>query len=659
MHHLSNATIDTKLLNKGEIMPTFDKSLRPQDDYFGYVNNNWLAKNPIPPDESAWGTFYVLRDKSADAIKKIVDELSNKPDDNLNFDQKLIKTYFSTAMSYASFRKNHLSTINFQLQKIRDITSKKQLAYYLGYAHRYDFGPFWSNYISLDDKNSIIQVLRIHQGGLCLPGREYYLSKTKRLKLVRKEYEKYFKSANSQILDCNSLDWKVVFGIELKLAKASWTDIALRDVEKNYTRFKIKELQLRFPDFDWLEYFKGHNWNKPSDNIVVDQPSFIDSALETLSEYSLDDIKQYLCWNVIDSLFGWVDETTAKTRFNFYGKIISGKVKNSPLWKRTILQADETIIGEILGREYVFRNFPESSRNAVIDLVKDIRCAYHKRIDKVLWMNIKSKKLAHKKLDNIRLLIGHPSIWRKVDKLKFCSDNHLENLLSAQDFDSDFEIAKIGQKPNPDEWYMNAQTVNAYHDPNQLVICFPAGILQPPFYDPMASYASNLGGIGATIGHEFTHGFDDQGSEFDERGNVNRWLTKSELKAFNKIAKIIINQANAYEILPKTFLKGRLVIGEAIADIGGLEIAIEALVAKTDSINIKKSLRELFVNAATFECGAQRDEQTIRQVMTDPHPPSIFRINCVLPHIDLFYKTYDLSPSDKLYLPPEKRAHIW
>jgi len=479
------------------------------------------------------------------------------------------------------------------------------------------------------------------------------------MKHLRKEYEAYFQTVHKLIPKYSPNIWNAVFDIELKLAKSSWTDIKLRNVEKSYTRFKVEELQSRFPRFDWLEYFRGQGWKKPNDNIVIDQPSFIDEALNIIEECSLNEIKQYLSWHVVDSLFGWIDEITAKTRFEFYGKVISGKVKNNPLWKRVILQADELVIGEILGREYVVRYFPESSKKAVLELIEDVRLAYHKRIDKASWMKNKSKKQAHKKLNNIRVLIGYPSIWQNLNKLKFISNNHLANILSTRGFESDFELAKIGKKPNPEEWYMNAQTVNAYHDPNQLVICFPAGILQPPFYNPEASYATNLGGIGVAIGHEFTHGFDDQGSEFDEYGNTNRWQTKSERKIFNKIAQIIIAQADAFEVLPGTFLKGKLIIGEAIADIGGLETAIEALSAKTSQKNIKKSLRELFVNAAIFECEAQREEELIRQVMTDPHPPSLFRINCVFGHINAFYETYDATANDKLYLPPDRRAHIW
>jgi len=640
-------------------MTTFDKTLRPQDDYFGYVNNTWLKNNPIPPNESVWGTFYVLRDKSSNAISEIIDQLSNTPDDNLAYDQKLVKTFFSTAMSFLDYRNNHLKTLDIELQKIRDIKDKNQLSYYLGHMHRYNFTSFWSNYVSVDDKNSQIQVLRVHQGGLCLPNRDYYIDNTARMKDIRKKYETYFQTVHNLIPEYSPNIWNGIFDIELKLAKSSWTDIKLRDVNKNYTRLTIKELQSRFPRFNWLEYFKGLGWKKPNNNIVIDQPSFIDNVLDILDEHSLDEIKEYLSWHVVNSLLDWIDEAAAKISFDFYGKVINGKIENNPLWKRIVLQADELIIGETLGREYATRYFPESSKKAVLEIVGDIRFAYHKRIDKVAWMKEPTKKRAHQKLDNIRLLIGYPSTWRNLNKLKFCNNNHLANILSARSFETDIELAKIGQKPPLEDWQMNTHTVNAYHDPNQLVICFPAAILQPPFYNPDASYATNLGGIGAVIGHEFTHGFDDQGAEFDEHGNAAMWQTKAEQKAFKMIANNIVKQADAYEVLPGIFLKGELIIGEVIADIGGLELATEALRAKTDIKDINEALRELFVSSATAERGTQREEYLVRQVKTDPHPPSRFRINCVVPHVDDFYKAYNIAPSDKLYLPPEERVHIW
>jgi putative endopeptidase len=274
-------------------------------------------------------------------------------------------------------------------------------------------------------------------------------------------------------------------------------------------------------------------------------------------------------------------------------------------------------------------------------------------------MDETSKKRAHKKLDKIRLLMGYPPKWHNLDKLTLENDNHLRNILNAKVFKSRIQLEKIGKKPDLEDWKMYPQTVNAYCDQNQLVLCFPAAILQPPFFDPNSSYAANLGGIGAVIGHEFTHNFDDQGSKFDENGNMNPWLSETELSKFKKLASNIVRQADAFEVLPGVFLKGELILGEVIADIGGLEIAIETLRTNKGIADINKSLRELFTQEAVCERGVDRDELTLQLAKTDPHPPAIFRVNCTVPHINAFYEAYEVTSKDKLYLAPEQRAHIW
>jgi predicted metalloendopeptidase len=323
-----------------------------------------------------------------------------------------------------------------------------------------------------------------------------------------------------------------------------------------------------------------------------------------------------------------------------------------PLWKRAVLLADRLVTGEALGREYAARHFPESSKRAVEELVEEIRAAYHARIDKLTWMGDATKKRAHTKLDNIKVFVGYPTVWKDLSTLTFSSDNIVQSCMNAAAFDTDLELAKVGKKPADEEWEMNAHTVNAYNHPNRLEIVFPAAILQPPFYSPEASHAENLGGIGAVIGHEFTHGFDDQGCQFDEHGNTNPWQTVAERKAFDKLAQNIVNKANSFEELPGVFLQGKLILGESMADVGGLALAVEAL-------QDKSRLKELFVSFATCECGATTPERALETNKTDPHPPSKFRVNCVVNHNDAFYETYGVTESDKLYLAPDARAKIW
>ncbi|MFZ2125638.1 MAG: M13 family metallopeptidase [Candidatus Saccharimonadales bacterium] len=640
-------------------MPKFDKTLRPQDDFFHYVNNDWLKDNPIPPSENAWGTFYILRDKSMDAINAIVDELANTSDDKLNHDQKLIKTFFSTSLNYTIHENNHRQTLAKELEKIQKISDKKQLSSYLGHAHRQRLSSFWTFEVSTDDKNSQLEVFRIFQDGLRLPNRDYYLEDNKRMKKIRQEYEKFYTSVGRLIPELLNTNWKNIFDIELDLAKASWTDIELRDIERGYNSFSIDELGKRFKGIDWPEYFKQLGWKIPNCNVIVGQPSFIENVSKFFNDRPLADIKDYLSWNIINDLMSWISKDTTACFFNFYGKIISGKKEQHPLWKRTIMLADNLVIGEALGREYAQRHFPESSKKAVLNMVEDIRAAYHRRIDQVTWMEDDTKKMAHIKLDNMRAFIGYPSKWRDLNMLNFSSYNHLANILAANVVMSDIETAKAGNKTPYEEWHMNAHTVNAYNNLNHLAVYFPAAILQPPFFDPKSDYPTNLGGIGSFIGHELTHGFDDQGAEFDEHGNLKRWQTKKDQSKFKELAKNIVKQADNYEVAPGVFLRGDLILGEAIADIGGLEMVIDTLKSKTPEKDINNDLKKLFHSVAYLECCSIREEYQILLAKTDPHPPGVFRINCVLPHINAFYDTFEVTEKDKMYLPPENRAHIW
>ncbi|MBP7760327.1 M13 family metallopeptidase [Candidatus Saccharibacteria bacterium] len=639
--------------------PQFDTSLRPQDDYFGYVNNPWLSANPIPPSESSWGAFYVLRDASWAALHEIVQELSRAKSSELTHDQRLLKSFFDTAMGFDSFGPAHRAFLDEQLQRIYTIDSQRDLARYLGYAHRYNINAWWTCYVDMDDKDSHMQVLRLHQDGLTLPNRDYYLETDDKMAAIRAGYQTYYDTIHRHLARHVQPDWDNVYAIELALAKASWTDSDLRDIHRAYNPMTRAELATRYPSFDWSVYFDGLGWTTPNDHLVVSQPDVIEHCIVQLQQLPLEDVKSYLAWKLIGSVVSWIDSTCAQAAFALFGVMIGGTSEQKPLWKRAVMQADSSIIGEALGREYARRHFPESSRHAVLGLVEDIRAAYHARIDRLTWMSDTSKQRAHTKLDNISVLIGYPTVWKDVSKLTFGRDNHLANMFAARAFRSDLELAKVGQPPAAEQWEMNAHTVNAYHHPNRLEIVFPAAILQPPFYAPSSDYATNLGGIGAVIGHEFTHGFDDQGADFDEHGNTNRWQTADERAAFDKLAQHIVRQADAFETVPGVHLQGKLILGEAIADIGGLQLAVEALQMKSTEAEFASQVQDLFVNFARAECAHATPERLTELAKIDPHPPSRFRVNCVVCHTDAFYEAYGVTKADALYQPPSKRAKIW
>ncbi len=637
---------------------SFDLSVRPQDDYFGYINNHWLTANPIPSTESSWGTFYILRDTAAHAVHEIMRELTSADDASLSHDQRLLKTFFASAQHYDKYAKEHVAYLRARVAEIAAINSPHDLARVIGQMHRRDQSPFWTLYVDHDDKDSDMQVLRVHQSGLTLPNRDYYLGRDAHMREIRKQYHDYHRRMNINMPDIIESRFETVMDIETALARASWTNVKLRDIEKNYNPTTLAKLHQDY-DFDWHTYFAALGWQQPNDHIVVSQPSFLRAVMTMLHDRPLTDIKQYLTWQVLDGCAMWIDTVATDIVFDFFGRVINGTSELKPLWKRAVQSADALVIGEAIGREYAARHFPESSKQSVLAIVEDIRSAYHARIDRLTWMSDATKQRAHTKLDNISVLIGYPTVWKDLSSLTFTKGNHLANLMAAREFRTDLELAKVGQPPADEQWEMNAHTVNAYHHPNRLEIVFPAAILQPPFYDPSATYAANLGGIGAVTGHEFTHGFDDQGADFDERGNTNRWQTPDEREAFDRLAAHIVAQADAFETVPGTFLQGKLILGEAIADIGGLELAVEALRMKSAPDTFTSQVKDLFVTFARCECAHATTERLIELAKIDPHPPSRFRVNCVVCHNDAFYETYGVNTSDKLYLPLEKRAQIW
>jgi predicted metalloendopeptidase len=491
-----------------------------------------------------------------------------------------------------------------------------------------------------------------------MPNRDYYLDKSKHMKDIRSAYAVFYTEIRNHLGELIPSDWDTIYATEHTLAKAAWTNVKLRNISKSYNRYTLESLQKQFA-FDWAAYFEGLGWREPSDNIVVSQPSFIQSSIQHLETAPLSDIKQYLKWRSTLLVLGWTDQLSADIAFRFFGTKISGVSDMKPLWKRVVQSADTLVIGEAIGREYAERHFPESSKKAVLSIVEDVRNAYRKRLDVVTWMSDDTKLVAHRKLTAMQVFIGYPSIWKDLSPLSLDPTNHIESIMNARRFWSDLELIKVGQPPQAEQWEMNAHTVNAYHHPNRLEIVFPAAILQPPFFDPEASYATNLGGIGAVVGHEFTHGFDDQGADFDEFGNTNRWQTPTERKRFDALAQHIVKQADAYETVPGVHLQGKLILGEAIADIGGLELAVESLREKTTPESFEKEVQDLFVTFARCECGHATKERLIELAKIDPHPPSPFRVNAVVSHVDAFYESYKVKPSDALYVPKDQRAQIW
>lgn len=637
--------------------PSLNTDIRPQDDFFKYVNSHWLEANPIPDSESRWGTFNVLRENAWLAMRTIYEDLQSSATAPGTVEQQAKDLYF-TGIHFDDLKETHLKQLRELLAKIDAVNTTDDLSSLIGSLHFLDISGPWHSYIGVDHDDSTKHIFHFYQSGLTLPNRDYYLDDSDKMKSVRDEYKKHSKKVYAKLPELApsaSHLWKTVIDFETALAKVSRTPAELRDVENNFHKTPLKTLKANYPAINWSLYAKELSW-RTSDQISVDQPEFMAFINDSFKNRPLGDWKVYFKWRLTTKLFSKISSDFAALHFEFFGKVLSGTTEIIPLWKRVVL-ATEHAIGEATGQLYAEKHFPESSKQEVLSIVEEVRTSYAERIDSLDWMSGKTRQYAKKKLANIKVLIGYPDVWRDFSGLNITRESYLGNILASQAYDVAYWLDKLHQPTSRDDWLMTPQTVNAYHDPTRLVICFPAGILQAPFFHPQASRAANLGGIGTVVGHELTHGFDDEGGMYDARGNVRTWQTKKEREAFTQKTQIIVKQADNFHVLPDLTLRGGLILGESIADLGGIELGLHTL--KKKGHPSREMFKEFFINYAFTECAQLRDEKIREFTLSDPHPTSEFRVNGILQHVDDFYSTFEVQKTDPLYRPEEERAKIW
>ncbi|MBI3494650.1 M13 family metallopeptidase [Candidatus Saccharibacteria bacterium] len=510
-----------------------DESVRPQDDFFTYANSNWLNDNPMPDTESRWGTFHVLREEALENMRNIYEGLQSKKD--INSIEKQARDFYYTGINFDKFEERHWSVLGEIMSTITATDGPSSLSNVIGQLHRRGANVPWALYVGTDENDATKYVAHLYQGGLSLPDRDYYLSSDKEMVKARDKYKDFLGNAYDLYSDIAASKEKFVdtiFSFEHKIAKIQRTNSQLRDVEANYHPISFEDLQNTYANIDWQEYANGANLSYTK-NISHDQPEFMEFINKSFVDLPVEDWHIYLKWQLLRQYLPVISKKTAKIYFEFFGKVINGTKKDQPHWKKVVYCMDHAM-GENVGQLYVGEHFPEASKKAVLQMVDEISNTFAGRIEDLDWMGDATKAYAIKKLRNMKVLIGYPDKWRDFTSLRVARDSFVENLLEAEMFNHDFELSRLGQPNSRDQWYMSPQTVNAYHDPSRLVICFPAGILQAPFFDREYSMAQNFGGIGMVIGHELTHAFDDQGSQFDADGNVRSWQTVSEKKSFAK-----------------------------------------------------------------------------------------------------------------------------
>ncbi|HVO28492.1 MAG TPA: M13 family metallopeptidase [Candidatus Paceibacterota bacterium] len=648
----------------------FDRNVRPADDFFRYVNGGWLAKNPIPPEEAQWGSFYTLRRDVELQLKEILDDLAAKRDEELppGSDGRRVRDFYREAMDMEKRNRLGMAPLGELFAKIDAIQDGDTLAAAVGYLQRLGAGVWWMPSSEQDEKQSEVVALHLYQGGLGLPDRDYYLNDDEKSKKIRADYLAYMKEmlahlGSDAVAAGPAADG--VMEVETGLARASMTRVELRDVEKLYHKMSLGELAALTPRIAWRKYFEAAAMPVPA-YFIVGQPKFfaeVDRLWETLP---LDRIKTYLRWHVLNGMAGFLDEGLERQRFDFYARTFNGAKEMKPLWRRALAVTDASL-DEMLGKLYVGRHFGGDAKRKINDLVDHLAAAYRARIARLEWMGAETKRKAQEKLDAVSRKLGYPDVWKDMRALEVAADSYARNVMRACAFEFDRKMREVGGPVNRNEWFMSPQTVNAYYQPPLNEIAFPAAILQPPFFDPVADDAVNFGGIGSVIGHELTHGLDDQGAKFDAKGNLSDWWTPEDKQRFDAKAAHLAEQFDKYEPLPGAHVNGKLTLGENIADLGGLLIAYDALRSKLDEnpaaaaekIDGFTPEQRFFMGCAVTERSHSREELLRLRLQTDPHSPSEFRVNGPVSNMEEFYEAFGVKEGDRLWRAPEDRVKIW
>lgn len=649
-------------------LTNLDKTVRPADDFYQFATGGWQKLHPLPAAYSRFGSFDMLQDDNNKRINSILSDLQKKKYKKGTTEWKLA-TFYKQALDVDSRNKAGIAPVKpllDEMEAAKTISDLQQLQLKnmpMGYGVQYAW------FFDADQKNAKMNILNIYQSGLTLGQKDYYVNNDSATAAIRNAYRQHI-ARMFQLYGFTKEQAETraaaVFRTETMVALISKSQTELRDPQANYTKMTLKEFNENYPNLRLAALTNAEGIQAQYiDSMVVGQPSFLAGLDKIVSLYTADELRALMEWDVIQNSVGYLSDEIREANFDFFGKTMSGRKEDYPLWKRATSQV-EGAMGEALGRIYCERYFPESSKKMMEQLVRNLQVSLGQRIDAQTWMSDTTKAAAHHKLDQFYVKIGYPNKWTDYSKLDIDpSKSFYENVLATRIFANNKNISdKAGKPVNRDEWLMTPQTVNAYYNPTTNEICFPAGILQRPFFDPKADEAFNLGAIGVVIGHEMTHGFDDQGRQYDADGNMKDWWTASDAKGFTERADLYVRWFDSIEVLPGLHSNGRFTLGENLADHGGLEVAFNALknVEKTKKLKTLDGFtpEQRFFIAYAGVWGQNITEQEIRnRVKRDPHALGEWRVNGALPHIDAWYDAFNVKAGDKMYLPKEERLRLW
>jgi predicted metalloendopeptidase len=642
-----------------------DATVRLQDDFYRYVNGTWLKNTEIPSDKSSWGAFYELRENTLPQLRGIIEaaakDMSKKP----GSEAQQIGDLYVSFMDEQKLEADGLKPLAPLFAKVNALKDKKQIPALIAYFNEIGVTAPYDLSVHQDNKDSTKYVVDFSQSGLGLPDRDYYLKDDDaKLKEARTKYQAHIQKMLTMSGDKDAArKAKEIVALETELAKVQWTKVALRDPVKAYNKESLPELGKLTPGYDWKPYLSGAGLNGKLTYVIVGQPSYLTAFSNILKKTPLATWKDYFTWHALSSNASYLSKNYADENFAFYGTALNGIPEQQPRWKRAV-NLEQRAIGEGVGKLYVAQYFPPENKVRMEKLVANLLEAYHQSIDKLDWMGPDTKKEAQAKLASFMPKIGYPSKWRDYSSLKIAKDDLIGNVERANEFEYWRNINKLGQPIDRTEWDMTPQTVNAYYNPEMNEIVFPAAILQPPFFNVQADDAANYGGIGAVIGHEISHGFDDQGAQYDGNGNLRDWWTKEDHEKFAAKTAALVKQYSAYSPLPGYNVNGELTLGENIADNSGLAIAYKAYKLSLGGkeapvIDGLTGDQRFYLGWAQVWRAKTRDNAVIVQIKTDPHSPPEFRGNGTVKNQPGFYGAFDVKQGDKMYLPPDQRVIMW
>jgi len=651
-------------LSTGIDKSNLDLSAKPGVDFYQYACGGWMSAHPISGEYSRFGSFDMLRENNLKQLNELITGIASKGGSQGSIEQKIADLY-NIALDSVKLNKDGYAPISAQLKQIASIKSKKQLLQLLPDLYLSGLDTYFNIYVDADQMNSSNYLVQTYQGGISLGQRDYYIENDDHTKEIRDKYQEHivnmFKLTGFTAEKAH-VNMVAVLNIETRLAKAAYDNVKLRDPQANYNKMRIEDLQKLVPSISWIDYLNALGLKGVKEISVSQKESMIEVG-KIIASVPLADQIAYLQWKLINLSASYLSDAIYAEHFNFYGKILSGKQEPRPRWKRAVDVVDGAL-GEAVGQMYVKQYFPPAAKERMVNLVKNLQTSLSQRIAALPWMGDSTKAMAKDKLAAFYVKIGYPDKWRDYSSLNVQKDSYFANIIRSNRFDYAYNFNKAGKKVDRDEWLMTPQTVNAYYNPTTNEICFPAGILQPPFFDMNADDAFNYGAIGVVIGHEMTHGFDDQGCQFDKEGNLKNWWTEKDKEQFDARAKVLANYFDSIQVAPGIHANGKFTLGENIADHGGLQVSFQAFRNATKNVPLQSvdgftPEQRFFFAYANVWAGNIRPEEILVRTKSDPHSLGKWRVDGSLPHIQAWYDAFGIKESDPLFVPVPNRVSIW